>query len=168
MTFIFSPSYMHYSYAGIQPCSVLSTIVTSTILQNIEPTSRSSMTPGEGSQQDDCSGTIAAVVTMGVLNIIFIAIFVTLMVALMRSRKKQVQGSAGVQRRSTIGLFHLMSLPPSQMNSLWQILAKHVNPLHSTIVLECTPWTIILRILHPVLISSWTYIMVHSDSPDKI
>ena len=115
MTFIFSPSYMHYSYAGIQPCSVLSTItisVTSTILQTMEPTSRPSMTPGEGDQQDNCSDTIAAVVTMGVFNIIFIAIIVTLVIALMRCRKKQVQGSADVQRGSTIGLFHLMSLPP--------------------------------------------------------
>ena len=158
MTFIFSPSYMHYSYAGIQPCSVLSTItisVTSTILQTMEPTSRPSMTPGEGDQQDNCSDTIAAVVTMGVFNIIFIAIIVTLVIALMRCRKKQVQGSADVQRGSTIGLFHLMSLPPPQhthpqINTLWQNIAKHVNPLDSTIYLGCTLWTIILRILHPV------------------
>ena len=130
MTVIFSPSYMHYSYAGIQPCSVLSTItisVTSTLLQTMEPTSRPSMTPGEGRQQDDCNadisaGTIAAAVTMGVLNIIFIAIIVMLVVALMRCWKRQVQGSADVQRGSTIGLFHLMSIPPPppppQMNSL--------------------------------------------------
>ena len=146
MTFIFSPSYMHYSYAGIQPCSVLSTItisVTSTILQNMEPTSRPSMTPSEGCQQDNCndrSGTIAAVVTMGVLNIIFITIIVTLVVALMRCRKKQVQGSADVQRSSTIGLFHLMSLPPPHR---WTACDKSLQNM-------LTPWTVQFFRMYPL------------------
>ena len=55
-----------------------------------------------------------------------------------------------------IGLFHLMSIPPppptpqhTQMNSSWQILAKHVNPLDNRMFLGCTPWTTVLRIFPP-------------------
>ena len=107
---LFSPSFMHYSYAGIHPISVLSATAvsaTSTLLHTMEPTSRPSMTPGEGSQQDNCNtdilaGTIAAVVTMGVLNIIFIVVIAMLVAALIRCGKRQVQDSAGIQRSSTI------------------------------------------------------------------
>ena len=81
----------------IQPTSSIlpSLRVTSTLLQTVEPTSIPNVTPGEGSQQD-CNtnilaGTIAA---MAVLNIIFIAVIVILVVALMRRGKKQVPGSA--------------------------------------------------------------------------
>ena len=92
----------------IQPTSSIlpSLRVTSTLLQTVEPTSIPSMIPGEGSQQD-CNtnilaGTIAA---MGVLNIIFIAVIVILVVALMQSRKRQVPGSAlyyDVQKSSRV------------------------------------------------------------------
>ena len=84
---------MHdYFYTGIQP--------TSSILP------RPSMTPGEGSQQDSnaniLAGTTAA---MGVLNIIFIAVIVMLVVALVRRGKRQVPDSAvyyDVQKSSKV------------------------------------------------------------------
>ena len=72
---------MHdYFYTGIQP--------TSSILP------RPSMTPGEGSQQD-CNTNILAGTTaaMGVLNIIFIAVIVTLVAALVKRGKRQIPGS---------------------------------------------------------------------------
>ena len=72
--------------------------VTSTLLQTVKPTSRPSMTSGEGNQQtcnsDIVAGIIAAAATMGVLNIIFVSVTVVLVVALMRCRKRQVQSSA--------------------------------------------------------------------------
>ena len=60
----------------------------------MEPTSTPSMTPGEGSQQD-CNTSILAGTTaaMAVLNIIFIAVIVILVVALTQSRKRQSPGS---------------------------------------------------------------------------
>ena len=81
-----------YFYTGIQP--------TSSILP------RPSMTPGEGSQQD-CNTNILAGTTaaMGVLNIIFIAVIVMLVVALVRHGKRQVPGSAvyyDVQKSSKV------------------------------------------------------------------
>ena len=84
---------MHdYFYTGIQP--------TSSILP------RPSMTPGEGSQQD-CNTNILAGTTaaMGVLNIIFIAVIVMLVVALVKRGKRQVKGSAvyyDVQKSSKV------------------------------------------------------------------
>ena len=72
---------MHdYFYTGIQP--------TSSILP------RPSMTPGEGSQQD-CNTNILAGTTaaMGVLNIIFIAVIIMLVIALMKRGKRQIPGS---------------------------------------------------------------------------
>ena len=72
---------MHdYFYTGIQP--------TSSILP------RPSMTPGERSQQD-CNTNILAGTTaaMGVLNIIFIAVIIMLVIALMKRGKRQIPGS---------------------------------------------------------------------------
>ena len=59
----------------------------------MEPASRSSMTPGEGGQKDTniLAGTTAA---MAILNIIFIAVIVILVIALMRCGKRQFQSSA--------------------------------------------------------------------------
>ena len=80
-------------------CPTVTVSVTSTLLQTVEPTSRPSMTPSEGNQQDCVNtdivaGIIAAAVTMGVLNIIFVTVTVVLVVALMQCRKKQVKSSA--------------------------------------------------------------------------
>ena len=64
------------------------------------------MTPGEGSQQD-CNTNILAGTTaaMGVLNIIFIAVIVVLVVALVKRGKRQVSDSAvyyDVQKSSKV------------------------------------------------------------------
>ena len=82
-----------YFYTGIQPAS------------SILP--RPSMTPGEGSQQDCNTNNILAGTTaaMGVLNIIFIAVIVMLVVALVKRGKRQVKGSAvyyDVQKSSKV------------------------------------------------------------------
>ena len=61
----------------------------------MEPTSRPSMTPSEGGQQDRITNILAGTTAaMAVLNIIFIAVIVILVVALMRRGKRQVPGSA--------------------------------------------------------------------------
>ena len=76
-------------------CPTVTISVMGTPLQIVEPTSRPSMTSGEGNQQtysiDIVAGIIAAAATMGVLNIILIAVIVML---LMRRGKRQVPGSA--------------------------------------------------------------------------
>ena len=91
---------MHdYFYTGMQPTSsILPTVtvaVTKVLLQTVEPTSRPSMTPGEGSQQDCNTNNILAGTTaaMGVLNIIFIAVIIMLVIALMKRGKRQIPGS---------------------------------------------------------------------------
>ena len=86
----------------MQPTSsILPTVtvsVTGTLLQTVQPTLRPSMTPGEGNQQtcssDIVAGIMAVAVTMGVLNIIFIAVIVMLVVALVKRGKRQVSDSA--------------------------------------------------------------------------
>ena len=64
------------------------------------------MTPGEGSQQD-CNTNILAGTTaaMGVLNIIFIAVIIMLVIALMKRGKRQIPGSTvyyDVQKSSKV------------------------------------------------------------------
>ena len=92
---------------SIPPTVTASVTGTSTLLQTVEPTSRPSMTPSEGSQQDCNANNILAGTTaaMGVLNIIFIAVIVMLVVALVKRGKRQVQGSAvyyDVQKSSKV------------------------------------------------------------------
>ena len=76
-------------------CPTVTVSVMGTPLQTVEPTSRPSMTSGEGNQQtysiDIVAGIITAAATMGVLNIILIAVIVML---LMRRGKRQFQSSA--------------------------------------------------------------------------
>ena len=82
---------------SIPPTVTASVTGTSTLLQTMQPTSRPSMTPGEGNHQtcssDIVAGIMAVAVTMGMLNIIFIAVIVMLVVALVKRGKRQVQGS---------------------------------------------------------------------------
>ena len=94
---------------SIPPTVTASVTGTSTLLQTVQPTSRPSMTPGEGNQQtcssDIVAGIMAVAVTMGVLNIIFIAVIVMLVVALVRRGKRQVPDSAvyyDVQKTSKV------------------------------------------------------------------
>ena len=83
---------------SIPPTVTASVTGTSTLLQTVQPTSRPSMTPSEGNQQtcssDIVAGIMAVAVTMGVLNIIFIAVIVMLVVALVKRGKRQVSDSA--------------------------------------------------------------------------
>ena len=98
-----------YSFTGTQLTSSIHptvTVSTSSLLQNVKPTSRPGMTPGEGSQQD-CNTNILAGTTaaMAVLNIIFIAVIIVLVVALIRRGKRQFPGSAvyyDVQKSSRV------------------------------------------------------------------
>ena len=97
-----------YSYAVIQPTSSIlpSLGVTSTFLQTVESTLIPNMTPGEGSQQDRITNILAGTTAaMAILNIIFIAVIVILVVALMRRGKRQVPSSAvyyDVQKSSRV------------------------------------------------------------------
>ena len=94
---------------SIPPTVTASVTGTSTLLQTVQPTSRPSMTPGEGNQQtcssDIVAGIMAVAVTMGVLNIIFIAVIVMLVVAQVKRGKRQVPDSAvyyDVQKSSKV------------------------------------------------------------------
>ena len=94
---------------SIPPTVTASVTGTSTLLQTVQPTSRPSMTPGEGNQQtcssDIVAGIMAVAVTMGVLNIIFIMVIVMLVVALVKRGKRQVSDSAvyyDVQKSSKV------------------------------------------------------------------
>ena len=77
-------------------CPTVTVSVMGTLLQTVEPTSRPSMTSNQKGcvNTDIVAGIIAAAVTMGILNIILIAVIVILVVALMRRGKRQVQSSA--------------------------------------------------------------------------
>ena len=90
-------NYIHTIFsAGIQSTSLLPTVsvtVTNTFLQ-LTPTQ--SMLPGRENEQDGTYNNITnsvfiAAVTMGTLNIFFLAVVFALTVALMHNRKRQVK-----------------------------------------------------------------------------